>query len=149
MGVAEEVARAWPDQAYKSIAVVALQRSEPLTRADRAFALRLSERFLTADRPREVLRVLGPASEPEVASRMVSRDKTMQLVAVPLAASFVSPSAHRAVAWLQARAETLADARPEGLTILWTGDAVIGRDYMSGVQRSLNRARPWRRSCSS
>ena len=54
--------------------------------------------------------------------------------------SFVSPATHRAVSWLQAQAATLERARPAGLKELWTGDAVIGRDYMNDVQKSLNRA---------
>ena len=54
--------------------------------------------------------------------------------------SFVSPASHRAVAWLQTQAAALDRARPAGLTVLWTGDAVLGRDYMDDVQKSLDRA---------
>ena len=138
--VAQVVAHAWPDQAYQSMAVVALHRPEGLTEPDRAYARRLAEQFLAAEHPRGVLRVLGPTSQAAIASRMLSRDQTMQLVAVPLDTSFVSPSARRAVDWLRARAATVEGARPAGLQTLWTGDAVIGANYMDDVQRSLNRA---------
>ena len=73
---AEMVGQAWPEQAYESMAVVALHRPEGLTAGDAAYARRLAARFECADRPREVLRVLGPLSQPEIADRLVSRDRT-------------------------------------------------------------------------
>lgn len=131
----------WPDQAYDAMAVAVLHRREArLTDADHEFARKLAERFRTADgRPAEVLRVLGPGSRPEIASRMISGDARMELVAVPLSAAFVSPAAHRAVAWLNQQANALGTP-PAGLELLWSGDAVIGRDYMEGVKQSLDRA---------
>jgi RND superfamily putative drug exporter len=138
--VQQLVARTWPDQSSLSMAVVALQRPEKLKEDDRRFAQRLEEVFEKPGRPKEILRVLGPKAAPDVASRLVSRDGTMQLVAVPMSTSFVSPATHRAVAWLQVQARTIDRARPAGLQELWTGDAVIGRDYMNDVQQSLNRA---------
>jgi RND superfamily putative drug exporter len=138
--VARLVAEAWPDQSYQSMAVVALRRADRLGPADRDFARRLARRFEAPGRPKPILRVLGPDAGAEVAKRLVSASGTMELVAVPLNAAFVSPDAHRAVAWLQRRAEGVAAARPAGLDILWTGDAVVGRDYMADVQRSLDRA---------
>src|SRR3954470_12240906 len=56
---AELVRRAWPDQSYESTAVLALHRPTTLTGADRQFAKRLAERFEAADRPKDILRVLG------------------------------------------------------------------------------------------
>jgi RND superfamily putative drug exporter len=138
--IAELVAKFWPDQSSQSTAVVALERTGGLTPEDRRYAGLLAGSFETNGRPNDVLRVLGPRSAKEVAERLASKDGTMQLVAVPMSTSFVSPSAHRAVAWLQGRAAELAGERPAGLEILWTGDAVIGRDYMANVQQSLNRA---------
>ncbi|MDB5352532.1 MAG: putative superfamily drug exporter [Planctomycetota bacterium] len=137
---ADLVRRTWPDQAYEAIAVVGLHRPSGLTSADRDFARRMADAFWPGvDRPREVARVLGPGSQPELAERLISRDGTLQLIAVPLNSSFVSPSSHRAVAWLQERA-TRVSALPDGLEVIWTGDAVIGRDYMRNVQESLDRA---------
>ena len=72
---------------------------------------------------------MGPHAQAEIAERLISRDNTLQLVAVPFSTSFVAPSAQDAVVWLQDRVKELADP-PPGLEILWTGDAVIGRDYM-------------------
>lgn len=132
------VAAAWPDQAYDSIAVLGLHRPGGLTDADRAHARRLSEAFGAADRPAEVLRVLGPDSQAEVAARLVSPDGTVQLVMVPLADAFVAPGAIEAVAWLQERADAIPP--PAGLRRLWSGDAVVGSHYMGGVQASLDRA---------
>jgi RND superfamily putative drug exporter len=137
---AEIVVKAWPDQAYESMAVVALNRREKLTPADIDYARRLEHAFEGPDKPAALLRVMGPDAPPDVANRLVSHDGTMQLVAVALSESFVSPAAHRVIAWLQARAATLERARPAGLDVLWTGDAVIGRDYMRDVAQSLNRA---------
>src|SRR4051812_3012251 len=72
--MAELVARAWPHEAYQSMAVVALHRPGGLTEPDRQFARRLAGRFDagTPGRPGGILRVLGPGSEPEVAARLAS-----------------------------------------------------------------------------
>ena len=109
----EALRRAWPDQAYESLVVAALYRSGGLTAADLGYAARLAERIGGEDRPKAVLRVLGPGSPPEVAGRLRSRDGTVALVAVPLSTSFVAPATHEAVAWLQSQARA-ARARPSG-----------------------------------
>src|SRR5271166_4618671 len=102
----------------------------------------LAQRFESADRPGDVLRVLGPTSRPEIAERLVSQDKTVSLLVVPLDSSYVSPTAHKAIAWMQSRTEELRGQTPAvaGLELRWTGDSVIGRDYMAQVQASLDRA---------
>ena len=137
---AQEVGRAWPDQYYEALAIVALHRPGGLTEADHAYARRLSDRIAGPGRPGEVLRVLGPRSEREIAERLVSRDGTVQLMAVHLGKSFVSPATQEAVAWLEAQASAVELAPPGGLEVHWSGDAVIGRDYMANVQTSLDRA---------
>ena len=134
------VGEAWPDQAYESMAVVALHRGSGLTDSDLAYARRLAARFERAERPREMLRVLGPLSQPEIADRLLSRDRTMQLIALPLSKPFVAPASHAAVAWLQTEAVKSGLRVPAGLELCWTGDAVIGRDDMANVQTSLDRA---------
>jgi RND superfamily putative drug exporter len=136
------VARAWPAQSYQSMAVAQFERSGGgrLTAEDARFARRLAELGEIPGHPGEILRVLGPKSAPEVAARLVSHEGAMQLVAFPMADSFVSPATHLAVAWLQTRAAALEPTRPKGLQVSWTGDAVIGRDYMHSVAQSLNRA---------
>ncbi len=88
---AELVRQCWPDQAYESMAVAVLHRPSGLSDADKQFAARLSGRFEAADRPKDVLRVVGPASIPEIAERLISSDGTVSLVAVSLASSFVAP----------------------------------------------------------
>jgi RND superfamily putative drug exporter len=139
---AELVKACWPDQAYESTAVAAFHRPSGLTEADRRFAARLAKRFEEADRPPVVLRVLGPNSRPEIADRLVSADGAVSLVIVPLDAANVAPAGHEAVDWLQAEADAALKEAPDaaGLEILWTGDSVIGRDYMHQVQVSLDRA---------
>ena len=103
-------------------------------------ALALSSRFLSAERPSEVVRVLGPASMPEIAQRLVSADRTTALVAVSLAKSFVAPVTQEVVGWMESQATSGELVVPPGLELRWTGDAVIGRDYMANVQTSLDRA---------
>ncbi len=138
---AKVVHDAWPDQTYESRAVVALEREAGLTPADHDYARRLADRFATAPgRPANMLRVVGPAADPFTADRLISPDKTLELILVPLTTSFVAPGAEVAVGWLQKLAEDPALKVPTGLTLRWTGDAVIGRDYMRNVQTSLNRA---------
>ncbi|MDG3007327.1 MMPL family transporter [Paludisphaera mucosa] len=139
---AELVRQCWPDQAYESTAVAAIHRPGGLVEADRRFAAALAGRFEAADRPAAILRVLGPGSQPEVAERLVSRDGTTLLIVAPLDAANVAPAAHEAVDWLHAQADDLRKATSDvaGLQVLWTGDSVIGRDYMRLVQVSLDRA---------
>ena len=135
------VRAAWPDQSFESQVVVALERTTGLTDGDHAYVARLAQRFATADhRPDNILRVVGPAADPNIAARLISPDNTLQLVLVPLSTSFVAPSAEEAVTWLQAKADDPGLKLPDGLTPRWTGDAVIGRDYMRNVQTSLDRA---------
>ncbi len=134
---AELIRETWPDQWYDSVAVAALHRETGLTDADRRFAKTLARRFQVMGNPENVLRVLGPDSPPEIAERLVSKDGTTQLVVIQLSTQFVAPVTQDTVAWLQDQAARLNP--PEGL-IRWTGDAVIGRDYMRDVQTSLDRA---------
>jgi putative drug exporter of the RND superfamily len=135
----EALRRAWPDRAYESLAVAALYRSGGLTADDLSYATRLAERTGGEDRPQAVLRVLGPSSPPEVATRLKSKDGTVALVAVPLSSSFVSPVTHDAVTWLQSQSRAVELGLPVGLEIRWVGDAIIGRDYMSNVRTSVDR----------
>jgi RND superfamily putative drug exporter len=135
-----QVGQDWPDQYYESLAIVALHRPGRLTAADHSYAERLSDRLMGPGRPAEVLRVLGPRSDAEIAARLVSRDGTVQLMAVHLNKSFVSPATQRAVAWLKTQANSAALAPPRGLEVAWSGDAVLGLDYMSDIQTSLDRA---------
>ncbi len=131
---------AWPEQAYESLAVAALHRTGGLLAADLGYAKRLAARIEEQDHPKPVLRVLGPASPPEVAQRLLSADGTAALVVVTLSTSFVAPATHEAVAWLQSQTRTDRLSLPEGLEVRWAGDAMIGRDYMAGVKTSLDRA---------
>lgn len=132
------VASAWPDRSSASSVVAGLHRAGGLTAADGEYARRLAVRFRAKDRPAPVLNVLGPDSSPEIARRLVSRDDTVQLVLVPLATSFVSPLSRAAIDWLHAQARELPP--PPGLEVVWTGDALIGRDMMRNVRVTLDRA---------
>lgn len=130
--------RIWPDQVSDSTAVAALHRPGGLVDADRDYARRLELRLKAAGRPAPILRVLGPTSQAEVASRLISKDGTTQLVAATLATSFVAPATQTAVGWVEG--ESGIARPPEGLEVHWTGDAVLGRAYMANVQTSLDRA---------
>lgn len=130
----------WPDQSYESMAVAVLHRKGGLTGADRGYATELADAFDApgADRPKDLVRVLGPRSDPRVAERLISNDRTTQLVVAEMTTAFVAPTAADIVARLQKQAAGIE--RPPGLELKWTGDAVIGRDYMADVQTSLDRA---------
>ena len=95
---ADLVRRTWPAQAYEASAVLGLHRAKGLSTADHAYALRIADAFSpAAERPAEIARVIGPRSQTELAERLISRDKTLQLIAVPFVSSFVAPASHRAV----------------------------------------------------
>ena len=111
---AELVRQCWPDQAYESMVVAVLHRPGGLTDADKQFARRLARRFESAERPGEMLRVIGPASVPEIAQRLVSPDGTVSLVAVSLATSFVAPATHEVVAWMKQQAQGAEWRSPPG-----------------------------------
>lgn len=136
----ELVNQSWPDQAYDGMAVAVLHRAGGLTSADREYSRRLASRFRGAGKPAEITAVLGPESQSEIADRLISQDGTVELVAVTLSSSFVAPVSHEIVGWMERQASAKDLAAPAGLQIRWTGDAVIGRDYMANVQTSLDRA---------
>ncbi len=131
-------AKAWPEQEAEAMTVVALERPGGLNPVDHAYAKQLATRLESPGRPIEIKPVLGPNSPPDVAARLISRDGTMQLIAVPMSSSFVAPKIQAAVAWMQR--QTRDPSPPVGLIIRWSGDAVLGRDYMANVQTSLDRA---------
>ena len=133
------VKESWPDQAYDSMAVAVLHRPGGLTKTDRQYA-RVVAAISGVGRPAAIAEVLGPDSAREIAERLVSPDKTVELVAVTLSSAFVAPAAHEVVDWMEHQARKTDLAAPAGLEIRWTGDAVIGRDYMANVQTSLDRA---------
>jgi putative drug exporter of the RND superfamily len=137
---AELVKRSWPDQAFEAMAVAVLHRPGGLNEADRAYSIGLSQRFQAAGRPPVIGSVLGPTSEPEIAERLISKDKTVSLVAVTISTSFVAPPSHDVVAWMERQVRGSGFSPPQGLEVRWTGDAVIGREYMANVQTSLDRA---------
>jgi RND superfamily putative drug exporter len=131
----------WPDQSYESQVVAALSRPSGLTPEDHAYARQLADRLsTTSGRPASILRLLGPGSKPAIANRLVSKDKTLEMVVVQLDSSFVAPSTEVGVRWIQDQAQSPALKIPAGLSLTWTGDAVVGRDYMRNVQISLDRA---------
>ena len=139
---AELVRRAWPDQAYESTAVLALHRPSGLTEADRRFAVRLAERFVAPIIPVTCCGCWDPRAFPRSRLDWSARTGPSLCWWCHSTPHMSLPAAHRAIAWLQSRAN---EVRREasgvaGLELRWTGDAVIGRDYMAQVQASLDRA---------
>ena len=135
------VRETWPDQSYQCTVVLGLKRVSKLTSEDQAIARRLAQSVETStNRPKGILRVMGPDSRPEISTRLVSADGTMQLIVVPLETSFVDPRTYDLIDWIERTMKSEVGKLPEGLETLWTGDALIGREYMLDVQRSLDRA---------
>ena len=116
-----------------------LHRPGGLTDADRQFAMRLSKRFEGAGQAREIVGVLGPdvgaGNRPASGERATARSRWCghALVVVRRAGD-----ARRSR--LDGTSGESRDWPSRGLQIRWTGDAVIGRDYMANVQTSLDRA---------
>jgi RND superfamily putative drug exporter len=136
---ADVIRRTWPEQAFDSVAVGVYQRAGGVTEGDRAYLAELARSIMNdPKRPAPILRVLGPESTPEIARFLTSGDRTTTLLVAQLSSSFVAPATHDAVAWLERKAS--ARPAPDGLTHVWSGDAVLGRDYLGDVQRSLDRA---------
>lgn len=137
---ADKVVReAWPDHWFQSLAVVALLRPGGLNDGDRDYARRLEEAFTTpSTTPEALLRLLGPSSRPEIAERLTSPDQTTTSLILEFETAFVAPATGRDVTLFQKIQSELKP--PDGLQVLWTGDAVLGRDYMGQVRVSLDRA---------
>ena len=136
----EWVAKAWPEQAYISLVAIAIERGSGLTSDDHAYVERIEDRLSEPPAIACVARVLGPGSRHEVAERLKSRDGTVELVLVELDSSLVSPITRKTVAALRSRVDEPGLRRPSGLDVFWSGDAVIGGDYMLNVAKSLDRA---------
>ncbi|WP_152051256.1 MMPL family transporter [Tautonia marina] len=138
---AEILGKTWPEQWFDSSAVVGVYNPEGLTDDDRDFAALLADRFQRSDRPEVLSTVLAPSpDQPEVSARLISRDGTLMLMFVAIDEAFVSPTSQEAVAWLEREVKALDSERPEGASVVWSGAAVIGRDYMQNVQTTLDRA---------
>ncbi|MEW4570511.1 MMPL family transporter [Tautonia sp. JC769] len=131
----------WPEQWFDSSAVVGVFNPDGLTEGDRAFAATLADRFQASDRPEVLSTVVAPSpDQPELSARLISRDGTLLLMFVAIDEAFVSPTSQEAVAWLEQEVEALDSERPAGVSVVWSGAAVIGRDYMANVQTTLDRA---------
>ncbi len=129
----------WPDQTHDSLVVALLVRPEGLIEADLAYARQLEGIFAAVDRERpSIIYHLGPSAEPEVAQRLRSADGTAQLVMAGLSADWVSPVADGLSRLLREQAESLSV--PDGLQVIWTGDATLGSAYMDGVRTTLDRS---------
>ena len=123
------------------MAVAVLHRPGGLTPADRQYALEAVAAISGRGKARgRSPGCLGRPRHPRSPSAWSATDKTVSLVAVTLSSSFVAPVSHDVVAWMERQAKATDLAAPAGLEIRWTGDAVIGRDYMANVQTSLDRA---------
>ena len=137
---AELVNQSWPDQAYDAMAVAVLHRPGGLTEADRQYALCLAQRFQGAGRTgcdRGCARPDIGARDRRTAGKP-GRRRSRWWRSCFRRRSW-RRSSHEAVAWMERQAKA-ATGCPQGLEIRWTGDAVIGRDYMANVQTSLDRA---------
>ncbi len=133
------VQASWPEHWSRSLAVVALTRPEGLTDEDRQYARRLEEAFKSpAKTPECLLRILGPGSRPEIAEQLVTPDGTTETLVLQFSQSFVAPATGRDIGLFQTLQSEFKS--PAGLKVLWTGDAVLGRDYMARVKDSLDRS---------
>ena len=147
---AELVNQSWPDQAYDSMAVAVLHRPDGLTHG-RSGICRSGCRsdFREPGRPAQITGVLGPASQPEIAERLVSHDKTVTLLAVTLSSSFVAPVSHDVVAWMERQAKDAASRRSR------RASSFAGRATRSSVATTWRTCRrrsialPWPRSFCS
>lgn len=135
------VRETWPDQSYQSTIVLGLRREKGLLPEDHEYAKKLAASIeKSPTRPAELLPLMGPESRPEISTRLLSANGTMQLIVIPLKTSFVEPRTNELIHWVRETVNNSVGKPNAGLESLWTGDAMIGSDYMADVQRSLDRA---------
>ena len=141
------VDRAWPDQAYQSVAVALLQRPGGLTPDDKTYVEKLAARLEGPDRPAPLLRVLGPGSAPEIAQYLTTKDQRSQILIAQLETSFVAPGQRRSRRGAQeAASRPDRSARPQNHL---DGRRRLRQQTTWSTSRSRWIARPWRPSSCS
>ncbi len=142
------LAEGWPGQWSESAVAIGFYSEEGVLQSTGEllpevfeYAARLINHLRTEsdERPTAIGSIIGPDAAPELRNRLKSGDGKLFLTIVSINDSFVGIQSREAVDWLQEQAASVA-GRPENLRLVWSGNSVIGRDYMGNVQETLDRA---------
>ena len=138
MAARAQLAKAFPDQASAGIATLVFSRPGGLTSSDEAYIADTAD-WLTTEAPQPVhdavTRVIGAATQPELASSLRSADGSVELLQVQLDAAAFQPIANQSAAQIR---EHLANA-PSGLQANVTGSVGIGADYLDSILAATDR----------
>ncbi len=135
--------KAFPDSASRSQIITVCYRAPRLTKEDRAFMRELAHRIVEANEEQiaehgeqYAWQIRSPDLQPFLANKLISRDKQVGLILVNLPTNFVTMRANLAVETVERFGRAM---KPEGLVFEVTGSAGVGRDYVRGARRALDR----------
>jgi putative drug exporter of the RND superfamily len=128
------LARIWPEDEVGNTGALVFRRPDGLTDRDRAW-IRDTEAWLRSDRaPEAVLRTQSVYSRPELRDALQSEDGTTTIVVIGFSRPPFTPITNEAV---EAIRDQVIPAAPEGLRVHLTGNAGVGADQASAIDRSV------------
>jgi RND superfamily putative drug exporter len=124
-----------PESRSQSGAVIVLSRDQGLTEADIQWMHRLTAKIEADKVQLGVSGVVASQSEPELAERLLSRDRTTLLALVNLPGTDFEDATKQTISRLKA---LLADS-PDGATAALTGNAPLSQDFQQSAETGLRR----------
>jgi RND superfamily putative drug exporter len=128
------LARIWPEDEVGNTGALVFRRPGGLTDPDREW-VRDTETWLQSERaPDAVLRTQSVYSRPELRDPLQSEDGTTTIVVIGFSRPPFTPITNEAV---EAIRDHVIPSAPEGLRVHLTGNAGVGADQASAIDRSV------------
>ncbi|MGD8624221.1 MAG: MMPL family transporter [Anaerolineae bacterium] len=133
---AEIAAEYFPDQASPAQAVLVIQSDDGSMRseANQAYLIELTD-WLENSLPQEAVGTILSPADPELESRLISKDEQVAMIFVGLRGSVED----NAVVDTLGEMEAYLEGAPEGLIGYVTGSVAIASDYLQGSLESVDR----------
>jgi putative drug exporter of the RND superfamily len=132
------IAKAFPNDAAPSTALLVFSRVDGLTDADRAAIEGLRTFFEGGGHPGAILRYVTAEKTTSLASMFRSADGVVELARIDLSSPSFLPATNQAIDAMRAHLAT-AGVLPSGLSASISGQAGIGRDYLKAIEEGTNR----------
>lgn len=126
----------FPDEkAESSVVVVLTGDRQRVKEVSEPYFKSLSEWLKGSLGPKNVVNILSAYERPELADRFRSKDGEAEFILVNLDDGFVAPETLITVDQISSHLNP-----PKGVDVKMTGDAVLGRDYNTSIQVSIERS---------
>ena len=126
----------FPDERAESAVVIVLTgKKERVKEIAETYFNSLSEWLKGPLGPKNVINILSAYERPELADRFRSKNGEAEFILVNLDDGFVTPETLITVEQIYSRLNP-----PPGVELKLTGDAVLGRDYNTAIQVSIDRS---------